>query len=61
VRQRELEQQKTEMLDRADSLEAIIQTLEKCKKVKFDEKLWLAIVDHVEVGIDGQMTILLKR
>jgi len=60
-RQAELERQKAINRDRADSLEAIIQTLERCKNPRFDERLWLAIVDYVEVGSDGQMTVLFKK
>jgi hypothetical protein len=60
-RQAELEAQKTTNLNRVNELETIIQNLEKCKKAKFDEQLWLAIVDYVEVVSDGQMAVIFKK
>jgi len=60
-KQAELERQKAEQLDRAEELEASVKVLEDCTKAKYDEKVWLALVDYVEVGEDGQIAIILKK
>ncbi len=53
----ELETMKRERLGKGKMLEGFIRDIEKRPDVltEFDEALWLAVVDRVEVGRDGGM------
>ena len=59
----ELEAQKRERFGRGKVLESFIRDIQSRELAitEFDEKLWLAVVDHVVVGRDGSMTFKFRN
>ena len=58
-----MEAQKRERLGKGKTLEGVIREIQtrELAITEFDEKLWLAVVDHVVVGRDGSMTFRFKN
>ena len=59
----ELEAQKCERLGRGKVLESFIRDIQNrpLAITEFDEKLWLAVIDHATVNGDGSMTFRFRN
>ncbi|NLV59938.1 MAG: hypothetical protein GXY67_14415 [Clostridiales bacterium] len=59
----ELEAIRRERLGKGKIIESFIKDIEICPLAiaEFDQKLWLAVIDHVTVGQDGAMTFIFKN
>ena len=58
-----LEADKVKRLAKAKSLDRFVREVESRPLVleAFDEKLWLAVVDQVTVGLDGEMRVRFRN